>query len=147
MMREFIEKMREKGLVTDIEDPVSADMQAPKMAAATDKLLFFHNIDGVRAVMNLTANRTSLALALGMVEPVPGRENELASSIQGEGVFLVSWSALGAELKRTMPREILLVSLGLMAGILLILAVGLRDDEANRPDGASQPDGEALYVG
>jgi len=66
-------------------------------------------------------------LALGMVEPVPGRENELASSIQGEGVFLVSWSALGAELKRTMPREILQVSLGLMAGILLILAVGLRD--------------------
>jgi UbiD family decarboxylase len=43
-------------------------MQAPKMAAATDKLLFFHNIDGVRAVMNLTANRTSLALALGMDE-------------------------------------------------------------------------------
>jgi 3-polyprenyl-4-hydroxybenzoate decarboxylase len=42
MMREFIEKMREKGLVLDIEEPVSADMQAPKMAAGTDKLLFFH---------------------------------------------------------------------------------------------------------
>ena len=68
MMREFIEKMREKGLVVDIEEPVSADMQAPKMAAGTEKLLFFHKIDGARAVMNLTANRASLALALVMDE-------------------------------------------------------------------------------
>ena len=65
-------------------------------------------------------------LALGMVEPVPGRESELAASFQDAGIFLVSWSALEAELKRTMPREILLVALGLMAGILLILAIGLR---------------------
>ena len=65
-------------------------------------------------------------LALGMVEPVPGREKELADSFQDDGIFLVSWSALGAELKRTMPREILQVSLGLLAGILLILAIGLR---------------------
>ena len=35
-MREFIEKMRENELVVDVEEPVSADMQAPKMAASTD---------------------------------------------------------------------------------------------------------------
>jgi 3-polyprenyl-4-hydroxybenzoate decarboxylase len=40
-MREFIEKMRDAGLVIDVEEAVSADMQAPKMAAQTDKLLFF----------------------------------------------------------------------------------------------------------
>jgi len=67
-MREFIEKMRERGLVIDVKEPVSADMQAAKMASTTDKLLFFHNIEGKRAVMNLTASRTSLSLALGIKE-------------------------------------------------------------------------------
>jgi UbiD family decarboxylase len=67
-MREFIEKMRERGLVVDVEEPVSVDIQAPKMAAGTDKLLFFHKIDGARAVMNVTASRASLSLALGIDE-------------------------------------------------------------------------------
>jgi UbiD family decarboxylase len=67
-MREFIEKMRENGLVVDVEEPVSTDMQAPKMAAATNKLLFFHNIEGARAVMNLTASRRALSIALGIDE-------------------------------------------------------------------------------
>ncbi len=65
-------------------------------------------------------------LALGTVEPCPGREIELADGFCDDGIFLVSWSALGAELKRKMPREILQVSLGLLAGILLILSIGLR---------------------
>ena len=67
-MREFIKKMREEGLVVDVDEPVSADMQAPKMAAGTDKLIFFHNIEGARAVMNLTASRRALSLALGIDE-------------------------------------------------------------------------------
>jgi UbiD family decarboxylase len=67
-MRDFIEKMREHGLVIDIEDPVSADMQAPKMASTTDKLVFFHKIDEARAVMNLTASRRALSIALGIDE-------------------------------------------------------------------------------
>lgn len=69
-------------------------------------------------------------LALGMVEPAPGMEGALADSFTDEGVYLVSWSALGADLKRTMPREILQVSLGLLAGILLILSIGLRNFRA-----------------
>ena len=67
-MREFIEKMRKAGLVVDVKEEISADMEAPKMAAGTDKLLFFHTIGGHRAVMNLTACRTSLSLALGIDE-------------------------------------------------------------------------------
>jgi UbiD family decarboxylase len=67
-MREFIEKMRKAGLVVDVNEDVSVDLQAAKMAATTDKLLFFHKIGGHRAVMNLTANRASLSLALGIEE-------------------------------------------------------------------------------
>ncbi len=65
-MRDFIETMRKAKLVVDVKEEVSADMQAAKMAAGTDKLLFFHNIDGHKAVMNLTASRKSLSLALGI---------------------------------------------------------------------------------
>ncbi len=67
-MREFIEKIRKAGLVTEVEETVSADMAAPKMAATTDRLLFFHDLDGHRAVMNLTASRQALSLALGLDE-------------------------------------------------------------------------------
>jgi UbiD family decarboxylase len=67
-MREFIEKMREQGRVIDVHEPCSTDMQAAKMASTTDKLLFFHNIGGARAVMNVTASRSALSLALGIDE-------------------------------------------------------------------------------
>ncbi len=67
-MRKFIEKIREMGLVVDVTEPCSVDMQAAQMAAATDKCLFFHNLDGRRAVMNLTANRRALSVALGIDE-------------------------------------------------------------------------------
>ena len=67
-MREFIENLRELGFVTDVEEPCSVDMQAAQMAATTDKCLFFHNIGGAQAVMNLTANRQALSVALGIDE-------------------------------------------------------------------------------
>ncbi len=67
-MREFIEKMRERGLVVDVDTLVSTNMEAAKMSASTDKLLFFHKIEGARAVMNLTASRSSLSIALGIDE-------------------------------------------------------------------------------
>jgi len=67
-MREFIEEMRRRGRVIDIERPVSTDMEAAKMAAGTDKVLFFHSIGGARAVMNVTADRESIAVALGIDE-------------------------------------------------------------------------------
>ena len=67
-MREFIEKMRELGRVVDVTEPCSVDMQVAQMAAATDKVLFFHKVGGARAVMNLTANRRALSVALGIDE-------------------------------------------------------------------------------
>jgi UbiD family decarboxylase len=67
-MREFIETMREHDLVIDVDEPCSVDMQAAKMASTTDKLLFFHDIGGARAAMNVTASRHALSLALGIDE-------------------------------------------------------------------------------
>jgi UbiD family decarboxylase len=69
-MREFIEKMRKEGLVVDVTEPCAPDMAAAKQAAATDKIIFFHNIGGARAVMNLTADRHALSLALGIDEKI-----------------------------------------------------------------------------
>jgi len=78
MMREFIEAMREAGEVVDIEDEVSSAFEAPKMAANTDKLLFFHKLDGnTRGVMNVTATRTALSVALGI------DEREIVKSLAG----------------------------------------------------------------
>jgi UbiD family decarboxylase len=66
LMRNFIEQMRKNGRVTDIEEPVSSVYDAPKRSAGTEQLLFFHNIGGKRAVMNVTASREALSLALGV---------------------------------------------------------------------------------
>jgi len=60
--------MRERGRVEDIEEPCSTIYEAPRMASRTDKILFFHDLDGHRAVMNLLGNRGALAAALGLDE-------------------------------------------------------------------------------
>jgi UbiD family decarboxylase len=68
-MREFIEAMRKAGRVIDVREPCSPDdMKAAQQAAGTDNLLFFHSIGGARAVMNVTADRQALSLALGIDE-------------------------------------------------------------------------------
>lgn len=69
-MRQFIEKMREQGNVVDVSEPCTTEMQAAKLAGTTDKLLFFNNIEGRKAVMNVTANRQALSLALEIDESV-----------------------------------------------------------------------------
>lgn len=65
-------------------------------------------------------------IALGLVEPLPGHEQELVEAISDKGIYLVSWGSLGAELKRTMPQEILRIALALFGGIILILSFGLK---------------------
>ncbi len=69
-------------------------------------------------------------LAMGMVQPVAGREDALAAAVESEGVYLVSWSRLGSQLKQVIPREFLLVILGLSGGVLLILAIAFRSARA-----------------
>ncbi len=67
-MREFIDTMRNLGLVQDIDDPVSSDYEGPQRSAQTTDLLFFHNFgrNKNRAVMNVTATRQALATALSV---------------------------------------------------------------------------------
>lgn len=60
--------MREQGRVEDIEEPRSTVYEAPRMASQTEKILFFHDLDGHRAVMNLLGDRRALAAALGVGE-------------------------------------------------------------------------------
>jgi UbiD family decarboxylase len=78
-LRDFINVMRNSDEVIDITDPVTEEYQAPKMAAATDKLLFFHDFNGGRAVMNVTATRKSLSLALSIPEKELVQRLSLAS--------------------------------------------------------------------
>lgn len=67
-MREFLREMEAKGLVEEIPGPVSAEYEAAKIAAGEDRILRFRNLDGMEAVMNLTANRRTLSHALNMPE-------------------------------------------------------------------------------
>ncbi|MDD1675462.1 MAG: UbiD family decarboxylase [Methanomicrobiales archaeon] len=65
-MREFLERMREKDQVVEVEGACSTQYEAPKMASTTRKILFFHRLDGSRGIMNLTASREVLGEGLGV---------------------------------------------------------------------------------
>ncbi len=65
-MRDYLEKMREKDQVIDVEGKISPQYEAPRMAAGTRKILFFHHLGKNRAVMNLTASRETLGEGLGI---------------------------------------------------------------------------------
>ncbi|HQA79287.1 MAG TPA: UbiD family decarboxylase [Methanoregulaceae archaeon] len=67
-MRGFIDQMRECGGVIDYENPVAADYEACRLAHGTDRLLFFHDLEGKRGVMNVTATRNALSQALNIPE-------------------------------------------------------------------------------
>jgi predicted exporter len=69
-------------------------------------------------------------LALGLAEPAPSRESALASAVESEGVYLVSWNQLGSVLKRQIPREFGRVIVGLLAILLLLLAIAFRSARA-----------------
>jgi predicted exporter len=65
-------------------------------------------------------------LASGVVFPAKGHEEALLDAVGGDGIYLVSWEQLGRALKRVVPGEMLHVMIALFAGVVLILAIGLR---------------------
>ncbi|HJJ89956.1 MAG TPA: UbiD family decarboxylase [Methanocorpusculum sp.] len=65
-MREFIKRMINEGLVEEIHEPVSSIYEAPKRAFFSKKMLYFHNCNGHRCVMNTIVDRKSLSVALGI---------------------------------------------------------------------------------
>jgi len=69
-------------------------------------------------------------LAMGMVQPNAGHEDALAASLQGEGVWLVSWNQLGRELRRVIPAEFVRVIVVLTGIFLVIVSVGFRSIRA-----------------
>jgi predicted RND superfamily exporter protein len=80
-----------------------------------------------RWIFRRTASRADgLCASLGIVHPVPGREDALADAVSGEGSYLVSWQQMGRELKRTIPGEFGGLMAGLVGVVLAILLVGFR---------------------
>jgi UbiD family decarboxylase len=67
-MRDFIKRMKECGEVIDIDEPVDTVYDACRRAHKTDKLILFHHLSGARGVMNVTATRHALSLALNIPE-------------------------------------------------------------------------------
>lgn len=72
----------------------------------------------------------SQTLAMGLVLPVADRDEQVAAAVEGPGVYLVSWTRLGAELKRVIPREFGIVIASLLGIVLLILAIAFRSARA-----------------
>lgn len=98
-MREFIEQMREQSLVVDVDERPSDEFGAPKMASRTDSLVFFHDLPGGRGVMNVTATRKALSLALCVGEDEIGMRLS-RSSYEGSVVRDGNLSMAPADLSR-----------------------------------------------
>jgi len=98
-VREFIELMRERSAVIDVDEMPGGEFDAPKMASTTNSLLFFHNLPGGRGVMNVTASRNALSLALGVDEKEMGKQVSRASC-QGRVVSEGTLSMARADLSR-----------------------------------------------
>jgi predicted RND superfamily exporter protein len=70
-------------------------------------------------------------LAMGMIQPVPGREETLAATVEKTpGVYLVSWNRLGTQLKQVIPGEFAQVILALAVAVLVILGIAFRSVRA-----------------
>ncbi|HJJ43205.1 MAG TPA: UbiD family decarboxylase [Methanocorpusculum sp.] len=64
-MREFIQQMKNAGLVEEIKEPVSG-IKAAERAFHTNKMLEFADMEGHPCVMNTIFDRNSLSIALGI---------------------------------------------------------------------------------
>lgn len=60
--------MKEAEMLEVIERFVSTDLEAAKLAFETEKMLYFENLDGHKAVMNTIVDRKTLSMALGISE-------------------------------------------------------------------------------
>ena len=78
-------------------------------------------------ILRRTASRRAgESIALGIVRAEPGFEDTVVREIQTDGVYLVSWGQLGAELRRVVPGEFLKLIGGLVATVLVLLLIGFR---------------------
>jgi UbiD family decarboxylase len=92
-LRAFLEKLKQGGLLTNIEEKVSPEFEAARIAKQNAKPTLFKNIAGKQAVMNVISSREILALALGvrkeeMVRYLAGVEPDGKVKIVGDMPFL-----------------------------------------------------------
>jgi len=81
--------------------------------------------DASQWILRRTASHTGPQLAaLGVVQPIVGRELPLSDEITGDGIHLASWNLLGDELKRVIPNEFKHLIIGLVAIVFVILIFG-----------------------
>ena len=64
--RNFIEDLRKSGRLTEIDRPISKEYEAAILAHETKGPVFFKNVDGSKAIMNLLGSREELGQMLGV---------------------------------------------------------------------------------
>ncbi|MDV0446243.1 3-octaprenyl-4-hydroxybenzoate carboxy-lyase [Methanosarcinaceae archaeon Ag5] len=64
--RDFIDNLKANGRLTEVPDPVSKDFEAPVIAHQTKGPVFFHDVSGSAAIMNLLGTREELGAMLGV---------------------------------------------------------------------------------
>ena len=64
--RDFIEDLRKSGRLTEIDRPISKEYEAAILAHETKGPVFFKNVDGSKAIMNLLGSREELGHMLGV---------------------------------------------------------------------------------
>ncbi|HEY5893786.1 MAG TPA: MMPL family transporter [Chthoniobacterales bacterium] len=79
-----------------------------------------------RRIASRASTPDGVFVAGGVVTPAPERAAAIAQEIQSDGVWLVSWKALGSELQRVVPGEFRKLILGLLGIILALLWIGFR---------------------
>lgn len=63
-LRDFLEKLERGKLLVSVEEKVSPEFEAPRMAKQIARPVLFKNVDGKPAAMNVISSREILALAL-----------------------------------------------------------------------------------
>ncbi|MDY0267445.1 MAG: UbiD family decarboxylase [Methanimicrococcus sp.] len=64
--RDFIDRLKESGRLTEVKQAVSKDFEAPIYAHKTKGPILFHDVGGSKAIMNLLGTREELGAMLGV---------------------------------------------------------------------------------
>ncbi len=64
--RSFLDTLKSKKMLVTVEEKVTPDFEAPRIAKENGKPVLFKNLNGMKAAMNVISSREILALALGV---------------------------------------------------------------------------------
>ncbi|WP_048181802.1 UbiD family decarboxylase [Methanosarcina sp. MTP4] len=66
IFRDFIDQLKTRGKLVEIQHPVSPEFEASRIAKQTKAPILFHDISGSKVIMNLLGSREELASMLGV---------------------------------------------------------------------------------